>query len=747
MKTIKLLPTLLLLSTLIAPLSIYAQSTAFTYQGFLTDQGAPLNGAAELQLTLWNAPSNGTQVAAIVPASVIVGVTNGLFTVPVDFGASAFNGQDRWMQIDVRTTIGPFSTLAPRQPVTATPYALIARGVTGTIGTSNIAGTYGNAVNFTNGGNNFNGTFTGDGAGVKNLNASQLATGTVPSGRLAGVYSGVVRFTNINNDFVGAFIGDGITLTNLNASALANGTVPDARLSANVAQVNTVWAQAGNAGTTPGTDFVGTTDLQALEIKVNNSRALRLAPNSNGAPSLVGGSAANVIDATVLGGFIGGGGATNLGAGTVSTNRIRANFGVIAGGLDNLIDVSSVAGVVGGGEDNQIRGSAIYGTISGGFNNTITNTANYGVIGGGVRNRLNGGSNNVVGGGGFNTIHLNTASVIAGGNVNTIGTNVVTGVIAGGDGNDISRDASFTFIGGGQNNLIGQNADRSVVAGGDRNTARGTNSAILGGGRNTIETNAGFSVIGGGEQNTNHVGTGYSVIAGGGGNEIFARLSVIGGGSLNDIGSNSTFAVVGGGSNNNIGTNSPQSSIGGGADNNIQAFVNSGTIGGGFGNVIASNASAAIIPGGYEAKADKWGQMAHASGSFANPGDAQGSDYILRFVTTNASIRELFLDGTNDRLRLNNTDTTWAFEIMVVARATTGGITAGYRFEGMIERDGGSINILGTPTKTILFEDAGALSWDANVSDSNASLTVTVSANTADPVRWVARVRTVEVAF
>src|SRR6266511_3641604 len=33
------------------------------------------------------------------------------------------------------------------------------------------------------------------------------------------------------------------------------------------------WKAGGNAGTTPGTDFVGTTDNQALELKVNGERA------------------------------------------------------------------------------------------------------------------------------------------------------------------------------------------------------------------------------------------------------------------------------------------------------------------------------------------------------------------------------------------------------------------------------------------------------------------------------------------
>ncbi len=64
-----------------------AQGTAFTYQGRLDSGGAPFNGSAEFQATLWTAAAGGTQVAANNPAAVVVGVTNGLFTLPLDFGA------------------------------------------------------------------------------------------------------------------------------------------------------------------------------------------------------------------------------------------------------------------------------------------------------------------------------------------------------------------------------------------------------------------------------------------------------------------------------------------------------------------------------------------------------------------------------------------------------------------------------------------------------------------------------------
>jgi hypothetical protein len=102
-----------LAAALSAPSSL-AQGTAFTYQGRLEIGGTNYTGSAELQPTLWSAVSGGTQLAGNSPVSVIVGVTNGLFVLPLNFGAN-FPGASRWLQLEVRTVIGPFTTLSPRQ--------------------------------------------------------------------------------------------------------------------------------------------------------------------------------------------------------------------------------------------------------------------------------------------------------------------------------------------------------------------------------------------------------------------------------------------------------------------------------------------------------------------------------------------------------------------------------------------------------------------------------------------------------
>jgi len=101
-------------------------STAFTYQGQLTDGGGPANGSYDLRFILYSAEVGGSQFGPIVTSDDIA-VSNGLFTVPLDFGAGVFTGEARWLEIAVRAgnSTGGYTTLT-RQPITAAPSALYA---------------------------------------------------------------------------------------------------------------------------------------------------------------------------------------------------------------------------------------------------------------------------------------------------------------------------------------------------------------------------------------------------------------------------------------------------------------------------------------------------------------------------------------------------------------------------------------------------------------------------------------------
>ena len=112
---------LLWLVVLVLPVGVSAQSSAFTYQGSLFDQGQPSNGSLDFRFRLWDAESGGTQVAAPVEIPAVA-VNNGRLSVLLDFGLTAFNGADRWLEIIILDPAGDI-VLSPRQAITATPYA------------------------------------------------------------------------------------------------------------------------------------------------------------------------------------------------------------------------------------------------------------------------------------------------------------------------------------------------------------------------------------------------------------------------------------------------------------------------------------------------------------------------------------------------------------------------------------------------------------------------------------------------
>src|SRR5829696_5100260 len=97
--------------------------SAFTYQGRLLESGNPANGSYDFRFSLHDAATGGSQVGSFVTLNSQT-VTDGLFTVQLDFGSSAFVGEARWLRIGVKPAGGPsFTFLTPRQPLTVTPYA------------------------------------------------------------------------------------------------------------------------------------------------------------------------------------------------------------------------------------------------------------------------------------------------------------------------------------------------------------------------------------------------------------------------------------------------------------------------------------------------------------------------------------------------------------------------------------------------------------------------------------------------
>jgi hypothetical protein len=121
---------LLLLAGLVAAEAPAASpvGTAFTYQGRLRSGDGPYSGTCDLRFDLWDAGSGGTQLSTQTVSGVEL--SDGYFTVQLDFGSGRFSGDARWLAVSVRCPAGAgeYASLPPRQPLTPAPYALWAGG-------------------------------------------------------------------------------------------------------------------------------------------------------------------------------------------------------------------------------------------------------------------------------------------------------------------------------------------------------------------------------------------------------------------------------------------------------------------------------------------------------------------------------------------------------------------------------------------------------------------------------------------
>ena len=455
---------------------VAAQGAAFTYQGRLNDGASPTTGIYDLRFAIYDAVAGGNGVGRVL-TNAATAVSNGLFTVTLDHGLGVFTGGERWLEVGVRTngSVGGFTPLTPRQPITATPYAILS-----------------------------------------------ASSGSVSNGLLQNPI------------------------------------------------------------------FLGTTGNTPLELFAGSQRALRLEPNTNGAPNVIGGSPVNHVDAGVVAATIGGGGAVNY-FGVAYSNRVASEFGTIGGGGANLIEPNSTSTVIGGGFGNKIESGGFGSAIVGGFNHVIQSNASISFIGGGYGN-TNGGSSAGIGSGFFNSIGVNSgSSFIGGGYLNAIQPNSESSVIAGGLENTVEPNAGRSAIGGGWLNRVHQGADESVIAGGNAGKIyNGARESFVGGGfNNRILTNA----LG----------------------------SFIGAGFGNSIGNSSSLGTIAGGENNSISNNAPYATIGGGLQN-VAAF-RTATVGGGFqnfasGNFNIPNGDSATVGGGYQNAA--MGNNATVAGGYAN---------------------------------------------------------------------------------------------------------------------------------
>lgn len=105
------------------PVSAFAVSTPFTYQGSLQEGGLPANGTYDFAFQLKT--SGGSNIGSPILLQDVA-VQGGVFSVQLDFGN--FLGEDRRLGISVRpgASVAPHTMLSLDALLTAAPYALYA---------------------------------------------------------------------------------------------------------------------------------------------------------------------------------------------------------------------------------------------------------------------------------------------------------------------------------------------------------------------------------------------------------------------------------------------------------------------------------------------------------------------------------------------------------------------------------------------------------------------------------------------
>jgi hypothetical protein len=108
--------------------SASAIDVEFTYQGYLEDNGAAVEGPSDVPIVfrLHTSPTLDQPIGGdVVKSAGTIDFDGGLFSTDLGFDVGAFDGSQLWLEVIVDG-----AALSPRQKVTAAPYSLATRGLT-----------------------------------------------------------------------------------------------------------------------------------------------------------------------------------------------------------------------------------------------------------------------------------------------------------------------------------------------------------------------------------------------------------------------------------------------------------------------------------------------------------------------------------------------------------------------------------------------------------------------------------------
>jgi hypothetical protein len=553
----------ILLLAQLASFSASAQTSTFTYQGKLSDSGAPANGIYDVQFKIFDTATVGTgaQQGPTITNSAVT-VTAGVFTVQLDFGAAVFSGLPRFLELGVRLAgdLNTYNVLAPRQPVTSTPYAVrslnssvadvLSSSCVGCVTSSQIGSVSGSVVSGTipvasvpAGSNsylqnttspqaaaNFNISGDGTAGGSLSANAVNATTQYNISGIRAFIASSFSR-----NVFAGVNAGaaNGIGGSN---SFFGHGAGESTAAGAN----NSFFGKsAGNVNTASNNSFFG------ADAGLGNSSGARNSlfglsagrNNQTGSDDAFFGYQAGLNNTASFNSFFG----SNAGNSNTSGKQ-NAFFGFNAGQANTANDGNSFFGY-NAGAANTLSENSFFGASAGEANTSGTFNAFFGYHAGQANTTTSGNTFFGHSSGASNTVDGNSFFGKSAGATNTTGIgNSFFGYLAGWLNTTGMKNSTFGYQAG-QSNLTGENnsffgysAGRVTTVGG--NSFFGSDA----GGSNTSGSGNAFFGSGAGESNTTGTLNAFFGTEAGGGstgdaNTFIGNLA----GNKNNTGHDNTF--------------------------------------------------------------------------------------------------------------------------------------------------------------------------------------------------------------
>ena len=459
-----------------------AQTTSFTFQSTLPGEITPATSTYQMEFRLFDAATEGAQIGAAVTIAEVL-VKNRAFAVQLDFGAAAFPGADRFVEIRIRhSSDEPFTVIATRQQILSVPYAIRALSAATADNALNLGGVdVSDFVQTTDtrlsdsrdpnpGSNNYiQNTTTQQTPANFNISGNGTAGGT-----LSGNTVNATTQYNIGGSRVLSVAGTNNTFTGINAGAANMSGQGNAFFGTNAGAANT----SGNFNAVFGS-FAGifnTTGIRNAFFGTNSGRA-----NTDGDDNS----------------FFG----TN--AGFNNTTGLRNAFFGSQAGIGNLT-----------GNDNSFFGT------NAGFNNTASSNSFFGANAG--LNNTTGSNNVFVGLGAGDTNTTGSSNSFVGRGAGSANTNGAANSYFGDSAGAASTTGFFNvFFGaqagsintdGGNNTFVGTFAGNSNTTG-DNNTVVGVN-ADVGSGNLSFATAIGAGAI---------VSTNSTIVLGrsGGGDTVF----------------------------------------------------------------------------------------------------------------------------------------------------------------------------------------------------------------------------------